>query len=994
MSKYLHKRNYGQFKGIDLSSSKISLSDPFVETMQDCAIEKGTSDLVARKGLKRIGRDYSSDPQVDTDWPDMGLFKYNRRNPTTGEVTEELLSFNAGSGKLYRLDIESALQFTLVGASPIYLSVIYDTATSVHRFQLRSVNDESAAPFFNIALESTGGTQTVTVADLINDIPLSIPGFISAVTLVGDDSANIDTSIPALSLLPIVSLLRLAGATDPNNEKRRLYLENWQAVEDTGVDHLEGWRTVGESLDNKVGQLPTYTNLNDNLYITTGFDPIWKYDGRLLTRAGHDLTTRTMSQDAITKPAGAPFVNGKFAFIAEFNYVDSNDGLVRSRAVAQNDTESYLDNSSGFVPNVTLYPPAALADETGFNMTNATIDGDQVFTDATLATGSFTIDVDGGHGIRIGDLATFNAIATNSATPPTDLDGIKLLVQSRVTAVSATTITVKDEAKFIHVLGGQKYGYGGGPVDIFTPSSTGVYTPNELLDIIGSADAWSVLIDTKLSDLHDLGTLSVNVKLHLDNGAIISSGAYSLTYRTRDLGVGTGIDLTSDPGPYYLVDKRPLKTNSADTFKSFIRNLEEGPLASTLPGSAAGPFTNSLLKQVSAEVKGRYIDAHQERLYVAGDPADENTLYRSDILDGPEFFDPFGSANLSLDTREGARIVGIRGLQDSFFIVKNQGIMRISGDLGTNTNIRVQEINSDFACLPHLGIQRALNALVIPTTLGPIIMDVQGSFKFLGSAPEGSRSRIERVFSSIPENDLTRVTSVVNSDEGYYAIFIPESPSRIQSFSEYAFNYDLTLGSQNSDDGVLYLYDFTRDAWMTATNINATGGIVTRRDLKLNREVLYAQRFGPVTTGSSNYAGWTQRQNTQDSRFSYIDEIHPIKFKLTSRWEDLNSPLVHKKGIRVKLYQMGDIVIQDNDPIYTCETRCDWDPSSVDAQFFLEPTGDGLVVEDQASLNNTRVVSMQLDIQMTEPTQKAAISGIELEMAAPFKERISTSDTE
>lgn len=325
-----------------------------------------------------------------------GTFLYERVDPTTELETPQVLSVDAN---LHLLS-ETTITVTYVGASPTaQLTFFYDLDTSQYRFQLNDAGVSVLDLACGIGFEEAS---TVTIADLVTDINLT-SNFTATTTGA--------TTTPA-AFLKIVRASDLSSTGAP-----------W-----TGV--CKYWTQVNCPTTNPFATYITKKNLvnfenvsavvlSNVLYISNGYDEVYKYDGQTFYRAG--LPTPGSISSALGA-AGNP-VGSNYFHQMQYAQEDAAGQIIEGNLL------SVTTGLTAASERMTVTVANILA-STGFNTNCAIVAGAQV------AVNIITVDNGSGgtHTMKVGDTAYF-------------YDSVAAAYVTRaVTAIAATTITVAGAA--------------------------------------------------------------------------------------------------------------------------------------------------------------------------------------------------------------------------------------------------------------------------------------------------------------------------------------------------------------------------------------------------------------------------------------------------------------------------------------------------------------------------------------------------------------------
>jgi len=98
-----------------------------------------------------------------------------------------------------------------------------------------------------------------------------------------------------------------------------------------------------------------------------------------------------------------------------------------------------------------------------------------------------------------------------------------------------------------------------------------------------------------------------------------------------------------------------------------------------------------------------------------------------------------------------------------------------------------------------------------------------------------------------------------------------------------------TLYTSGEEDSLILIYDYFKNAWLKWTNVDITGGITL-----YNEEAVFLSR----TRNGSRLNTMASSNTTYD----YADHTTAIEFRYETNWESLREPTIPKKFLRLKLY--------------------------------------------------------------------------------------------
>ena len=371
--------------GLDLKSSDIARDPRYASDMLNAQYKKN-GNVGKREGYRCAAGNFGGS----------GLFTYNRINPVTAK---EEISLVAVSDKIYNSQV-TTVDIAYSGAElSVVLDIFFDTTALVYKTQIVEGTTQ--------VLDHSMGTGIDEVSPLtLADLKIAIEGISGdyTVTITGNDA------VPS-------AFIDLARSVNLFLETPSLEALSWVEVNTPLASMLPGNVTFQSDSDY---YLTTATQLNNNLYMSNGYDEVIKYDGQNSYRAG------------MPGPIGGPItalgvagaVTGTYRHSYLYTQFDASLNEIQGNMSA----DSFPDLSpSAETIDVTV---DNIADTSGFNTNAAIVDGVQA--------GVNTINVDdgsgGSHTLQPGDTAYF-------------FDGVSGdYVERNVDSITGTSITIAGAA--------------------------------------------------------------------------------------------------------------------------------------------------------------------------------------------------------------------------------------------------------------------------------------------------------------------------------------------------------------------------------------------------------------------------------------------------------------------------------------------------------------------------------------------------------------------
>lgn len=373
-------RRYTTHQGLDLKSSALNRRIQFASSMRNAQYRKSGAPE------KRKGWQFHSSSALG-----FGFFNYKY---VDADDQPQELPLSVGR-TLYKLQFTTITVSYSGSESAAYLTLFYDPSTSQYRCQII----EGMTSVLDIALGTGFEGSPVTIADLDTAIS-ALTGFTA--TVVGDGT------VPAA----FIKIVRDAEVKANAWDGKAGY---WTAVNSPITNPFDGSYTRRNSVDfeNVSG-----VNLSNVIYLSNGYDEVYKFDGQNLYRAGLPTPASIATATAAGGVTGANYVHR-----ARYVQYDHAGNIVEGNMLSA----SPALNPAGNSMNVTVANVLAAA---GFNTNCAIVAGAQVgVTTITVDNGS-----GGSHTMKVGDTAYFfNGVSS-------------AYVERIVTAVAATTITIAGAA--------------------------------------------------------------------------------------------------------------------------------------------------------------------------------------------------------------------------------------------------------------------------------------------------------------------------------------------------------------------------------------------------------------------------------------------------------------------------------------------------------------------------------------------------------------------
>lgn len=316
----LLNKGFANFRGLDLRSSDLQRSSEHASEIKNADFRK-TGAMVKRKGYQC----------KSTSTGGFGLHTYNDIDTTTGKITEKIVAIDSN----LHIGTSETLTITYSGAGVAYCEMFLDSATGNFFFDVYEDNVRILNKDLGAGVEEAS---PVALSDLISDI-----------NALADFSAVASgiTTEPA-AFLNIGRDLELAPSTAIN-------YEIWTAAT-LPTNAPSPFATAQANKNDTEFENASFASINNVLYIATGYDAMYKFDGTKLYKAG------------LPKPASAPTTNliagsitdTSVKYMYTYEYTDAKGNIIES---IPSDESATLSPSSQNV-EVTV---SNILDTTGFD---------------------------------------------------------------------------------------------------------------------------------------------------------------------------------------------------------------------------------------------------------------------------------------------------------------------------------------------------------------------------------------------------------------------------------------------------------------------------------------------------------------------------------------------------------------------------------------------------------------------------------------------------
>ena len=366
-------KNFYNDKGLDLRSSEIVREPSFASGMLNSDYRK-TGPLNKRKGFQHKTNSVGG----------FGESIYANVNLTTGVITPERVVVDS---KLHKM-IENSMTVAYSGSDHARISIYLDADEQI--FKCEILDNEVSVLDMDLGI-GINEEIPVTVADLVAAID-ALANFSATATVATDTPAAFIDITRDMEILAAGITINYYSYTAINTP-----LASPLATTQTNI--------TSDEFENA-----SFVNLQNILYIATGYDELHKYDGQTFYRAGMPLgATPSVAFGAATGITDTT-INYKITYIQK----DAKGNVIEGILSAASGNLSPANQDINVTITNILAP-------TGFNTNCGIVNG--------IQAGVTTLTVDAGHTLKVGDVAYFYNTATSA------------YVERTITTIGATTIT-------------------------------------------------------------------------------------------------------------------------------------------------------------------------------------------------------------------------------------------------------------------------------------------------------------------------------------------------------------------------------------------------------------------------------------------------------------------------------------------------------------------------------------------------------------------------
>ena len=411
---------------------------------------------------------------------------------------------------------------------------------------------------------------------------------------------------------------------------------------------------------------------------------------------------------------------------------------------------------------------------------------------------------------------------------------------------------------------------------------------------------------------------------------------------------------------FYLLTELPNDTQNASY--TYTDAIADGTL--TLNLTFVDP-----VKPRSLPPKGRYIDVWRGQAIITGIRDDVNNVYYSDI-DSAEYF-PTDNSFL-VQGQAGGKTSGVRSLDNTLYIFKDNNIFGITGDLGTDNFVVDNVSREGIGCSAHATIEELNGEVWFLSTYGVYSISTQGI--------KEKSSGIKPKFQAGHPFRFKLATAFNWIDNNKYILCMP--------------SVSAVSGENYSDSSTeIYVHDTHWGSWFQWSEAEPIGGMaeVDGRIYFLGREL----------DAQSNVERYLKRFHADGLASDYADHASAISFSYKSHWETLGEPSIYKKFLRIKMHSL-DASLNDFETDQfevAVTTEHNYEPNTI-SSLSLDfsggaagwgngpwgsfPWGETRLPSLKSKLASQKAKSIRVIFTNSTLKENILISGYELEVVAPY----------
>lgn len=933
--------HYNDFGGLDSRSNKL-MQNPKYARAGDNFQYNYQDELTKCNGFQH---------KIPAVGSEAALMEYKYRDINTGESLTQILGI-AATGYLNKLRTHR-LKLTKTAGTVDNYSVFYD---------------ETGTPSWKIVFYNSAGAILGSISFAESVTVYTLKGSINALALTGltadvvdEDGTSVGSSTCFAYTLDTVITSEVSGSVyNP--------CWYWERVPSPSASEVPFPNVVSQAANDDY-EGPTWTSLNNSIYITDGGFPM-KYDGYCVGRAGMPRITfsnglgagsTTLSDAGIDKILTGEYHYGKQLCVVDASGVEVCGDLELSGDLFSLGTDGQIELSipavgTGGAPQSTLFP-----------VFSCKVNGDQTLAGA----GSKTIIVETGHNVKVGQCLR---VPVHNNTSVVFAYGGQSWAYYEVTSVAATTITF-NKTLAVHGVCFRKTGAFASPFIITNNLVNAYAAPTDSLFPTGLVINAAYVPDEWVGEVTDPQNLqapqfSIENKPSLWAPAPIY-GAFCRLYRT----------LKNGDTLYRLADVSVLHVSTSVSTSIIVMDGLPDASVSTVAYDGLTPIPIDGTSGAELPRACRYLSSWQDTLIQAGRPyvptdyigyqypvidVDLNTTSKwptgfvyppwyyteANLCDfqsiywvsdnSPEGFSQDGLHEFLVSTSFNDEIRGMCMNKDSFFIFKDRSTGYLTGSIATNSlSLEIFETDVGAAC--HKAISQVKGSIVF--------MDADKGFWTVtaGTKPQFLGYGIEDKFKdNTYESNFRKAVATNFKAQDKYLCFVPGTTSTL-------FVYDYAEAGKA-----------VRSAWYQWSGVDGAGGILATAD-----DLLLMSSLTSPTLWMQKFTG---------TKYDYSNHKTAISFDYKSSFINFGKPVIDKKfhKVWINAIQGGFSLVVAQYGNYIDTSLGDYSVT------FLTEGSTKLGIKDFVNVNVDKLAALSVGFSNSTIYERVRIQGWELEYSADF----------
>lgn len=284
-------KGFVNFQGLDLRSSDLEREPQFATELKNVEYRKSGA-MSKRKGYH--GRAFEEGGY--------GLGNYADINLTTGQVSEKLISIDSNGWVL----AEENLTITYTGPDAAYCDFYYSETEEEFAFDVYDNNVLVLHKLVGVAIDEAS---FIPLSDVITDI---------------NALANFTASVSGVDTVP-AAFLNITRNLDITASSALIPYEYWAQMS-LPSSAPTPFTTAQTKINEEDFENATFATVNNVIYIATGYDPLYKYDGTRLYKAG----LPSASIDSIVLGGAGAITATNIQYRVIYEYTDAKGNIITS----------------------------------------------------------------------------------------------------------------------------------------------------------------------------------------------------------------------------------------------------------------------------------------------------------------------------------------------------------------------------------------------------------------------------------------------------------------------------------------------------------------------------------------------------------------------------------------------------------------------------------------------------------------------------------------